>query len=78
MKKNLCGNTTLVTVSKSDLRNFARAWPCFGPTDSPIKYTFDNRSGDLIDIEGDCAGQDGHGLVALGDDARDFAGVSHT
>lgn len=60
-----------VYVSKREVYDFARRWPCFGKVRA-LWFQFDKRNGDLVDLTGD-AGMDGNGVAALADDAKAYA-----
>ena len=38
-----------------------------------MSFTFDARSGDLVDLHGDSPSNDGYGVSCLADDAREYA-----
>lgn len=60
-----------VNVSESDVREFARRWPCFG-TPRALWFEFDRRNGDLVDMSDD-SGLDPSGVLALSHDAQNYA-----
>lgn len=63
------GKSFVVTVSRREVADFARRWPCFGPV-RPLRFTFDEK-GDLVGLDGD-SGMDGAGVSALAEDAKRY------
>jgi hypothetical protein len=62
------GSYFRVAVSESEVRAFNRRWPCSALSGS-YSFTFDKRTGDLVDLRGK---GDGPELVALSDDAQAY------
>lgn len=58
-----------VTVSAAEVEAFSRRWPGSGLS-GRYAFTFDHRSGDLIDVDG--AEYDGPDLLALSHDAQAY------
>ena len=66
------GSAVTVTVTRREIDEFRRSWPCSGLSDKPVTFQFDKRNGDLIDSN-DAANHpnaDGSALVALAADAK--------
>lgn len=57
-----------VTVSAAEVAQFNRRWPCSSLV-GPQSFTFDRRSGDLVDRRGQ---GDGPEAVALSQDAQHY------
>jgi hypothetical protein len=74
MRKHDEGCFVRVTVSRREVETFASRWPCFGPRRA-MSFTFDKRNGDLVDVTGEVESHDGHGIVALSNDAQAYAGI---
>jgi hypothetical protein len=64
-----------VYVSAREVEAFASRWPCFGPTRA-MSFEFDKRNSDLVDVTGDHTTNDDAGILALSQDAQEFAGVA--
>lgn len=62
-----------VTVSRREVKAFKDRWPCSTLPDRAIYFEFDTRNGDLVDLRPDNI--DGADVLALSQDAQDFAGV---
>ena len=60
-----------VTVSRSEVYDFKRRWPCSGLPDRAITFVFDARNGDLVDLYP--YGVDGDDARALCDRAQQYA-----
>lgn len=60
-----------VTVSENEVDDFADHWPCFGVRRA-LSFTYDKKSGDLVDLLGD-DGMDEAGVLALSHDASNYA-----
>lgn len=71
MRRYQQGDYVRVTVSRREVEDFARRWPCFGRT-GPLSFTF-RRDGDLVDLTGGGGGMDAGGVAALADDAGRYA-----
>ena len=75
------GTWVLVSVSEDETREFIRQFPCSNiPDGSTFLIELDARNGDLVDItmhlDGQCVDSsdyDGAGLLALTQDANNFA-----
>jgi hypothetical protein len=62
-----------VRVSAADVSSFNATWPCSNIPERSITFKFDRRNGDLVDIHPDSSNLDGDALVALTQDAREYA-----
>jgi len=60
-----------VTVSESEVYDFGVRWPCYGPYRA-LSFTFDKHNGDLVDLVGSTARNDGSGILALCNDAKHY------
>lgn len=65
-----------VTVSRRDVEDFKEQWPCNGMPSRSIWFQFDKRNGDLVDMvpsNWEERGADGSAMLALIEDAQQFA-----
>ncbi len=62
-----------VSVSRIEVENFKRHWPCSNLPDRAVTFQFDKRNGDLVDIwpYRYAAQFDGPAAVALSHDAQE-------
>ena len=59
-----------VSVSSNEVADFKTTWPCSGLPTKAIRFQFDKRNGDLVDLlPWDL---DGDALAALADDAKAY------
>ncbi len=63
-----------VTVTRREVSDFARSWPCSGLRDKPITFQFDKRNGDLVDTNDDRQqpDADNSAIAALSQDAKEY------
>jgi len=66
-----CGSEFRVSVTASEVEDFARRWPCSGLRRRSVSFSFDKRNGDLIDTndQQQHPSADGQAILALCDDA---------
>jgi len=68
------GSSVSVTVDDIEISRWAARWPASGLSGAgPITFEFDARNGDLVGIEGEPPNADGGAMVALSQDAQNFA-----
>lgn len=65
------GSLFTVACTADDMERFATRWPCFGSR-RPIAFTFEKRTGDLVDISRDTSANDAAGIQALAADAEKY------
>jgi hypothetical protein len=73
MRVTRLGVHTQVMMSRKDVDAFKTSYPCSGLPSRAITFEFDSRNGDLVDIFPDSARFDGPALLALSQDAQEFA-----
>ena len=68
------GSGYSVTVTRREVEDFARRWPCCSLPRHAITFCFDKRSGDLVDIlpERIAHKVDGPEALALSNDAQAY------
>jgi hypothetical protein len=71
MKYHNNGSFYTVAIPASEVREWARAWPCFG-TVRPLWFQFDRKSGDLVDMA-NADGIDDSAALALSHDCQAWA-----
>lgn len=62
------GSLYIVCVSRAEVEQFKRRWPCSGLPDRAIRFQFDKRNGDLVDLHP--YDVDGEAVAALAMDAQ--------
>lgn len=77
MRKFEQGCEVRVTVDARECAAFARRWPCAGHNGRGASFTFDKRSGDLVDMGADPFTDEG-ATLALSQDAQAYAGLRDT
>lgn len=65
------GSCVRVAVSRNEVDAFRQRWPCNTLRSRGYSFTFEKKSGDLVDHDAP-DGHDGDALVALSVDAWDF------
>ena len=63
-----------VQVTRREVMGFKKTWPCSGLPDKAISFTFDKKTGDLVDttyVEKDWS--DGQAALALCSMAQEYA-----
>lgn len=73
MKITLIGVHVQVMMSRKDVDAFKASYPCSGLPSRAITFEFNTRNGDLVDIFPDSSKFDGPALLALSQDAQEFA-----
>lgn len=64
------GSLVHVTANREDVALFKRTWPCSGLPDKKITFSFEKKSGDIVDVYPDSV--DGPDAVALAEDCWRF------
>ena len=70
------GSLYSVSISEVDVYDFKQHWPCNGMPDEKLWVQFDKRNGDLVDMvpsNWEERGADGSAMLALIQDAQDYA-----
>lgn len=67
------GSYITVRMTKEEVREWARRWPCNGLTIKAVYFEFSKASGDLVDTN--VHGEDGGAKLALSQDAQKFCGL---
>ncbi len=62
-----------VQVSENDVARFKAQWPCSGLPDRRIAFEYQRSNGDLVDMRPDTSAFDGPALLALSQDAQEWA-----
>lgn len=65
------GSIYAVSLTKSDVEEFASRWPCFGPCRG-LTFEYEKSTGDLVGIIGNDSDMDPAGVTALSKDCQDF------
>lgn len=74
MKARMIGAAYVnVNVSAREVEDFMRRWPCSGLRGRALCFQFDTRNGDLVELWGARDDEDGPALVALSEDASNYA-----
>jgi hypothetical protein len=68
------GSLFRVTVSAAEVDRFNRRWPC-STLAGGYSFTFDKRTGDLVDLSGRQTADTGSDLTALSHDAQRYGAV---
>jgi hypothetical protein len=68
MRVKMLGAHARVTVSRAEVAAFRATWPCSTLPDQAVSFTFELRSGDLVDLEPYAV--DGPDAVALSHQAQ--------
>lgn len=67
------GSLYSCSVSARDVAAFNARWPCSPIPERAHWFQWDKRNGDLVDMTPDTTAWDGTALLALIDDAQDYA-----